>query len=539
MTGCCGIQLASQVTEVAGIRAQANCFGGVEVEAQTSETGKIRFTNGKHALMHVMAKHQYLLILLLVVAAGIRLIGFSSQSLTMDECMEISTAESSSQEILYAANSFPPLYHLLLKAWFAIDPTPLAVRTFSLIVGLGSIWVIGRLATEAVSEKVGVLAAAVATFSPFHIYYSQQGRAYMLYILLGALAMQYGLRLVREPSNGNRLAFVMIGVLGGYAHYYFALVLVSIGIGILIVNGPSSFLKQVVPPALAIGMLCSPLVWLLADDLNYQRDLREPRPASLSAIGYTFFSFESGYTLGASRSELHWLPPDDAFQMALPWIIPIAILVSFLGWQGIIELRKTGTLGYWACLLVIPFVAVVMLCAWLGVTYNTRFLVAAWIPYVLVIASGLGGIRRQPLLLLVASLLAFIYGSAIYNRHVLPRYQNEDMRAVARFLEAAEPRPVLVCAGYMDRPLKKYMAHPETIIRVRDRSCAGSDEEAIAKIQSYKEPFWFVYSREFHGDPEGAILSAIREHGELQSELEAAGVVVYDGRPPREERSTQ
>jgi hypothetical protein len=480
--------------------------------------------------LYLMTNKRTLLPLLLVVAAIIRMIGFSGQSLTMDECLEIKTARMTAEEIILAPNSFPPLYHLLLKSWLTLDQGRLAVRTFSFVVGMLSIVAIWKLGTEAVDEKLGLIAAALASVSPFHVYYSQEGRGYILFILLGTLAMLYGLRLLREPSTRDRVAFVIVCTLGCYTHYYFALLLVSIGVGILGAGGIAYFAKNVIPLAIVIGLLCSPLLVLLGGDLDFQRDLRQPRPANVAAIGYTLFSFESGYTLGPSRNELHTLGARDAFFAALPWLLAVGAVVGCLVLKGAIELWQRREFVYWITLLALPFVLVMTAGALLGITYNTRFLVCSWIPYCILVSCGLMAFSSKARVVAVVALTC-IYGIAIVNRHFIPRYENEDVHAVAQFLKSAESRPVFVCAGYLDQPLLKYVEESAQIVRLVDRGFSeGSDERALSTVLSHESPFWLLYSRPFHGDPDGVILQTLQRERAMKSVFEAAGVRLFDGR---------
>ncbi|MEM7312270.1 MAG: glycosyltransferase family 39 protein, partial [Planctomycetota bacterium] len=188
---------------------------------------------------------KWILLAVFVVAIVLRIVGLEHQSFSMDECLEQETAEMTIDQIVWAPNSFPPLYHLLLKAWLAVETCSIAARTFSLLTSLVSVWLTWKLAKEAANEQVALIVAAIVATSPFHIYYSQQGRGYMLLILLATMSMYSGLRLMREPTTWDRMLFVLAGVAGGYTHYYFAVVLVAIGIGILLHNGTRFFATQV------------------------------------------------------------------------------------------------------------------------------------------------------------------------------------------------------------------------------------------------------------------------------------------------------
>jgi hypothetical protein len=42
-------------------------------------------------------------------------------------------------------------------------------------------------------------------------------------------------------------------------------------------------------------------------------------------------------------------------------------------------------------------------------------------------------------------------------------------------------------------------------------------------------PFLLVYSRPFHGDPEGLLLKSLQETGNLKKQAEFAGIELYQG----------
>ena len=244
---------------------------------------------------------------IMLAATLLRLIGLSSQSLTMDECFERDRTEMTMPALIHDPNSFPPLYHMILKAWVVVDDSEIALRTFSLTCGLLALWALWWTVKHAVDEHVARWALLIGACSPFHIFYSQEGRVYMLYLLLSLLAVGCMLRWARDDSTRYRAWFIAIAVLGGYVHYFFAIVLATLGLIAMITFGKRFVLRQLMPVACLIGVLCSPLFLIVGNDLEYQRDLHEPRPINLAATGYTYFSLASGYSWAShARNCTRW-----------------------------------------------------------------------------------------------------------------------------------------------------------------------------------------------------------------------------------------
>ncbi len=473
--------------------------------------------------------------MLLLLAATIRLVGLTSQSLSMDEVLETQTAEMSAVQILTLPNSYPPLYHLLLKSWSFFDASEFAQRHFSVAIGLASIFAIWRLVVTALGERVGFAAAVLATISPLHVYYSQEGRANILFLLLTVLAVYFGLRLMREATVRDQMIFAVIGICGGYTHYYFAFVLVAIGLGVLLCKGTRFFVRTIGPTALAIGCFCGPLIPLLQSDMMYQRDLRDPRPASLAAIGYTAFSFESGYTLGPSRSQLHTISPRQAALAAAPWLLLVGLYMLPTAFRGALEIAERKELAYWLSVLLWPLLLTIVACQMCGLTYNTRFLVCCWVPYLVIMASGLvafsTGIRT-----IIGLIMFTVATTAFYNHHWVAAYANPDIRSTVAYIDQFEPRPIFVCAGYMSDVVRHYADHgegpPRDIRRLLDWGYPGGSTAAALQTAAElgNKPFWLVYSRAFHGDPDGEILAGLQATRHVEAVYEAPGVVLFKSR---------
>jgi len=467
---------------------------------------------------------------IMLMATGLRLIGLHSQSLTMDECFERSRTEMSLMEVIHDANSFPPLYHIVLKGWRFLDDSESSLRTFSLLCGLLSLVGLFWMVNEVVDETVAWWALLIAAVSPFHIYYSQEGRVYMLYLLLASLALGTMLLWVRDHSRMYLWGFIGTAVVGGYVHYFFAVVLVTLGIVAGMVLGWRFLWQRLLPVGCVIGLACAPLLLLIENDLHYQRNLDNSRPLDMASAGYTYFSLVSGYTLGVSRTELQILTPAQAIHQTLPWILSLLAVISPLVVLGVMRLRKHWSLGVWLGMLVIPMGLLWLICVALEVTYNTRFLVWLWIPFCVMLAAGIAQLRSMSLRLAGFGLMVLFSGVAIYNRQFVARYVNEDVRAAASYLLESEPRPILVSAAYMRRPLQFYLGEERKAwgIGPAKPGEAINDAEADSLRRS---PIWLVYTRQYHGDPDGEILADFLGEQVATPAFEAAGVKVYACQP--------
>ena len=123
---------------------------------------------------------------LTVIGAALRFGTLGVQSLWLDESATIILVHRSFGGMLShlsSSESAPPLYYVLAWAWTKLFGTgALGFRSLSALPGTLTIPVVFACGRE-ISQRVGLWAAALATFSPAMYYYSQEARAYALLVL--------------------------------------------------------------------------------------------------------------------------------------------------------------------------------------------------------------------------------------------------------------------------------------------------------------------------------------------------------------------
>jgi hypothetical protein len=115
----------------------------------------------------------------------------------------------------------PPGYYMVLKAWSVLwGDSDLALRSLSMIAGLGTLLlVMGWLRTRA-GWSVALFGGVLLACSPFHSHYSVEVRAYAL-VTLAALALAWRLeRWLAAPCSRGLWSLVALEVLTLSLHYY-------------------------------------------------------------------------------------------------------------------------------------------------------------------------------------------------------------------------------------------------------------------------------------------------------------------------------
>lgn len=172
------------------------------------------------------------LLALLLLAFALRVHALDFQPLWFDEGKSVFFANQEMWDtaLLTAEDIHPPLYYILLHAWaFLAEWSPFVLRFLSAIASLVTVPLIYQLGTLLSGRRlVGLLAAAILTLSPFHVYYAQEARMYALVTALGLASTVLMLRALtaRSPRwlSGRWIAYLVVTAAALYTHYYAAFI---------------------------------------------------------------------------------------------------------------------------------------------------------------------------------------------------------------------------------------------------------------------------------------------------------------------------
>lgn len=163
---------------------------------------------------------------LLLLALLLRL-PLLNQSLWLDEAIEALALRGHFGSLWsYALSDFqPPLYHYLLSAWTSLAGySELALRTPSLLAGVALVYFVVKLATLLASDRTGLIAGLLAATNPLLIYYSQEGRTYILTALLVTMSFYYLFRMLSKSNdvranNHSPLLYLFASILALWSSY--------------------------------------------------------------------------------------------------------------------------------------------------------------------------------------------------------------------------------------------------------------------------------------------------------------------------------
>jgi uncharacterized membrane protein len=480
-----------------------------------------------------------LLAAIVVLALAIRAVDLNGPCFYTDEVNELTLAKKSAVEIIFADDSMPPLYQLVLKSERAAFGTDAAARWLSLVFGVATVicvWGVGR---QLADDNVGLAAAFILAVLPLHVLYSQFVRGYVMFTFAVALSLWLLLRAVESDRLRDWSLFVLAALFGAYTHYYFAIFL-SISLLVVMVMKRHVWIgKRALIAYVAIAVGALPLLFLLPGDFRFQTGLRDPQRLSATSFIYTYLTFFTGDALGPSLRELHFISRREAIKEIAPWAAAIGAVVLVLGYEGWRALRGRPALSILALFIVMPLLLVGGLGYAAGVNYHVRFVLWAIFPVAIWLGAGLtAGMKKWHVRIATLTLVA-LSAIAIYNRHAVSRYQNEDLRGAAAYLHthADQSQPVFIVSDYLSLAARYYLDEPWQVVElprlggdngvVAESSDLAVADATLAAALKSDRPFWLIYSRAFHGDPQGLLLKHLTAERHLNLATEFAGVAIY------------
>jgi len=471
------------------------------------------------------------LALILLVGLALRILYTHGQSITFDENFEIMLAQQDIGYIFAKADGFPPTYAILLKIWqnlFGLASGRSMSIVFGLLCCLGAYGHGRQIGTQ----RLGLWTAGLTAILPIHVFYSSEVRAYSALLFVATMALFFAIRVVQDNRRSDWIGFCIFATLGIYTHYLFA---IFVGLSLLVMIAMSWDKKPVAAGAVIVAAILPLRFFFAPADFSMQAGWYYRVQFGIGELAYTYGSFLTGYTVGPSQRELHSLGVRKAFVVVFPWAIVIAFAIFAIIWSTRRDwpLKRKET----PLLVVLSLAPVLMglICMAMDIGYQVRYAIWAIVPIILLL-SWLGQLGSKNLIGRIGiGTLIVVFTIAIWNRHSVDRYRNEDLGNAAEYLMSSRQfkQPIIFVSGYMTAPMKYYLDESWTIDgvpfefdfekrieeldAVLDR-CARSDSK-----------FWFLYTREFHEDWDGIMLDRVKERTELTLEKEWAGISLYRG----------
>lgn len=366
---------------------------------------------------------------LTLLAAALRLATLGEQSFWYDEAFTPvhvlhPSLWATLSSVAHTENT-PPLWYVL--AWAdgrVLGTGELALRLPSALAGIATVpvaWAIGAELTRRRATAIAV--AAFVAVNPIFIWYSQEARAYGLFVLCAAAAMLAFLRALHEPTPRRMALFALAGALALLSHYFAVFLLVPMVLWLL--WDPRRW-RTALPAAgalAAVGAVLLPLI--VAQGGHGTQWIGEWALSSrLETIPQYYLTDYSGAALGHG--------------IELLVALPILAGVGFGLWRVLTPVEERGALI--ALTIAAGGILIPIALALFGADYLApRNLIAAMIPLTALIAAivvcrraGLAGAA-------FAAAIAVGFLAISLDVDLSPRLQRGDWRGLARVLRGWAP----------------------------------------------------------------------------------------------------
>jgi mannosyltransferase len=342
-----------------------------------------------------------------------------------------------------SSESTPPLYYVLAWVWSKLFGTgEVGLRALSAVIGTATIPVVYAAATEAISRRAGLIAAALAAVSPWLVWYSQEARSYALLMLLGGLSFLFFVRSLRQPRPRVLASWALASCLAVATHYFAALIVIPETVWLWMCVRRRE-LRAVALATSAIAAAGAALA-----------------PLAIHQASHGLTDWIGGFTLRWRLEEVpkQFIAGDRGVPWSFLWLL-LAVLLANAIW---LLLARTSPEERGRALVPAALgagvVGVPLALALVGKDYLfARNLAVAWIPLATTVAAGLGAQRAGRAGIALALVLVGLLGCLVVADAISPRLQRTDWREGAELVGAARADRAIVLPFTGGEPLRFYL----------------------------------------------------------------------------------
>lgn len=477
------------------------------------------------------------LLLLFVLAAGLRFFRIGGQSLWADEVFSLWIIPRGEDGLHHFFKG--PLHAVLLFLWSIWGGYGDAwARSLSAVLGLATLPLLYLLGRRLGGHAVGLTAAFLLAVSPFHVWYSQEIRNYSLLMLVAVLSQLCFLRVL---DRGRRLDWVLYGLTAMIALLTnFAGSFLPLGQGLYLLFRRRDILIRFAAVQVVVVILLLP--WLSGFNSGWSPEMIG-RSGSLRnvnfhpmALPFSFSVFSVGFTVGPSLDEMNRAL---SLRLLIPFLwyfLPVALLYGWLVVRGLAAIRgnREGQ-GFYATWIAVPLVLVSVFAVLNVKVFNVRYMAVAFPGYLVLLAEGIRAARRRlriALLILVAAACSV----PLWNLYFVPRYWKPDARAAARYVNP-QVRPGDAVRIYSIPEPFQYYFRGEAPAEVLPWDLLVKEENSrryLDDLDRRYERLWLIDYRGWYMDPEGRLPGLLAQRWRLVEEKPFVGArVMLFARPDR------
>jgi uncharacterized membrane protein len=416
------------------------------VSAASVETSRPKRSSFRDDLLGARRRDASVVFGLIVLGAALRFWRIGHQSYWYDESVTLELVRQPFTMMfahVQTVEGTPPLYYCVAWVWTRIFGFGEAgLRSLSAVAGLCVIPAVYGTASELISRRAGLIAAALAACNPMLIWYSQEARAYSLMVAMASLSLLAFVHLLSSRPTGRWfVAWAVAASLTLATHYYGLVAVVPEALWLLWAHRRDLRMWSAICLVGAVGLALLPLA------------LRQRHNASWIAelpLGHRLEQVPSQFLLGTGAPGRTWLI-----------IASLAGLIIAAGGLALTAAPRERSRALIAGALAVAGLVLSLLLIPAGADYVLpRNLIALVVALIVLVAGGLGARRTRMLGWAGAGLLCAVGVIVTVAVAVDWKLQRPDWRGVAKAV-VSTPQPgaraVLVEDSDSPIPLGDYL----------------------------------------------------------------------------------
>jgi 4-amino-4-deoxy-L-arabinose transferase-like glycosyltransferase len=379
---------------------------------------------------------------LTVLAAALRFTDLGGQSYWGDEALTVSELHGSlthTMSLALGQETTPPLYFVVAWIWTQFFGTgEVGLRSLSAVAGVALIPLAYLVGVTVAGRRLGMLVAALVAFNPFLIWYSQEARAYSLFIALSAVSWLFFLRYARGGRRNDLILWTAASVLALVTHFFAVFIVGAQCLWLLYREWPNARWALA-----AVGLWTLALLPMAIEDLGHGVGWIADTP-----LEERLATVPSEFLIGRLAQ----------WSQAGPLLVLIAVAVSGLVCSALVGRNAMPSRPARALVIAVSAAALgPIVLALAGADFiDPRNMSALWLPVTIVFAAA--GLRKSAVLGGAVGIVVAAGGlAATIAIASNPTLQKTDWRAVVRALGPAHRARVVIADAPASEPLAIYL----------------------------------------------------------------------------------
>lgn len=460
----------------------------------------------------------YILAALFLLGTALRIYGIGFQSVWIDEADIYARANLPTfLDVVSARFGIdPPLHPVLLRLWMHLGHSDAMARGLSALFGVATLLACFGLLRDLFDDHVALIGTGLLAINPFHIWYSQEIRVYVMFALLATLATWLLWRALEKPSWGRWSAYGALMVACGWSHAIaFFLAVSHAGFALFELRDRPRMLVRFGVTWAWVALLLEPLVVGRVLGMSTGAAHQIDKPTSIFNLAYMFFAQSVGTSLGPSIYELQ---AQTSLSAVLPYAktviaagvaFAVPLLVGVVGGLRSGVARERRAVMLLLVVMVVTPMGLFIVDALGSSTMNPRHTIGVLVPYLGLVALGIVRLGRRWGALALAAIVV-LSAMSLSNHYWNESYAKEDARGAAAYLDTIDGNDAVAVVLSYPYGIAHYYHGPMPLIGPSDLvELHGAALRAdLRRLADHHHELVYVDLRAWHTDPEAHVRAA-------------------------------